>query len=405
MEENRTTPEVFEENTDILDTNNLDDEIEISEDDIENLTGLERVKSILKKNEIPFEDSRVEELYNEISSHSKMELVKDKREIKNMIDLLPVLEGMVENYKTIEKTAETSMKPVELLDEITKTASDKLHDDSSEEEGTTAKKIITDLKSKSSESEDEEDNTSVEDIEKMIEDMRTDIKINLVILRECIGDYNNTHGKTNIYDDIIEQLIKDKTTLEASSDINAPLKIEYLTKALESIQTKKFDQYKMMIPKVQNVKNLKSLSKEYFNPNKSKLSTKVGFIKEYLDIFTIFFLEETEFRSIYSLKDWGVNKDSIPVVCGLFAYHLAKVIESERRHQNYKAILFKLIFFNIISIETAIPVNKKQFERFTDEAREHETENSAIRSFFYDEYMRLFENYFKALGLEYSVKS
>ena len=47
MEENRTTPEVFEENTDILDTNNLDDEIEISEDDIENLTGLERVKSIL----------------------------------------------------------------------------------------------------------------------------------------------------------------------------------------------------------------------------------------------------------------------------------------------------------------------------------------------------------------------
>lgn len=372
----------------------------------ENLTGIDRIKNILDKNCINYDIDKVTESYTEYSTHGKLELAKDKRELKNMVELIPILEEMVNNYHTVSDNAENMIKPVDLLTKMADNAEDQLHDDTTEVENSATKNVLDTIKSKTKEAEEDEDSASIEDIEKMILDIKNDVAINSVILNECIGAYNESHGKTSIYDDIVEKLKKDRQTIQSGTDINAALKLKNIDKALDSIENigeNKYDQYKMMIPKVQNIKNLKSLIKEIRNPKKANLNAKVGFIDEYIDIFTSFFVEETEFRNIYYLEDWDMSTSaevSFSYVCRLFAYHLAKVIESERKHQNYKAILFKLIFFNIVNIQQSYPMKKNQIGRFVDDDREKQTDISMIRSYFYDEYMQILNQYFIAYGFK-----
>ena len=69
----------------------------------------------------------------------------------------------------------------------------------------------------------------------------------------------------------------------------------------------------MMIPKVTSAKAVRGIVKDYFKDN-GKLPNKVGFIKKYVDIFTSFFITETEFRSIYSLDERDIRINEIPLV-------------------------------------------------------------------------------------------
>lgn len=396
--------------TSITNSNEIIDTIDNGEtEEVKNLTGMDRMKFILSKANIEYSEEDLKNTFDEYTKHTKIQLIRDKKEIENAIDIIPLLEEMVENYKLIEKNAETSSRPFELVDQISNTIDEKSLDPSQnltnvnhpvEDMMTSWKKSL-----EKSKTEEGEDIKSVEDVKKMIKDMRRDVIVQTVALREAIGYYNESHGKTNIYQDIIEQLKRDKDTLSKSSDLNANFKISMIDRAITSIETYDYNQISMMIPKVQNIKNLRNLAKECAKPDKRKLADKVGFVRNYLDEFVSFFLQETRFRSIYSLDEWKVADQvipeaAIPSVCELFMYHIAKVVEAERKHQNYKAILFKLIFFNILNVQESVKVDKNGMNRIVNDDTAEESKESKIRSNFYDAYTPILTKYYEALYMK-----
>lgn len=371
---------------------NNEEEIEttdISSEENEVDVVLEAIKKECEKFNIPFNFDEVKKIYEEYSSHGKLGLARDKKEVQKMSDMLPLFRSMLDNYKTIEESAMTAMKPFELIEQMDK-KTDEIVDDSEEYASTSVHDIVDSWKKKA----EDDETTSIEDVERLIKEMEDESILRKIILNKCIQDYGETHEATDIYDDIKEQLLKDKETIAAGTDPNAKYKIDHLQKTLDIIEQKKFDQYKMMIPKVTSAKAVRGIVKDYFKDN-GKLPNKVGFIKKYVDIFTSFFITETEFRSIYSLDERDIRINEIPLVCGIFVYHVSRVVEAERRHENYKAILFKLAVLNIIALEINSSVNKSGIGRWVDD--ETQTDVSQLRSFVYDEYMNLFESYIRVL--------
>lgn len=372
-----TTPDSVEE---IETTEIISDESSVVFDEI---------KRDCEKFNIPFNLEDAKKIYEEYSSHGKLGLARDKKEVQKMIDMLPLFRSMLDNYKTIEESARTAMKPFELIEQMDK-KTDEVVDGSEEYESTSVHDIVDGWKKKA----EEDDETTIEDVERLIKEMEDESILRKIILNKCIQDYGETHETTDVYDDIKEQLLKDKETIAAGTDPNAKYKLDHLQKTLDIIEQKKFDQYKMMIPKVSSAKAVRGIVKDYFKDN-GKLPNKVGFIKKYVDIFTSFFITETEFRSIYSLDERDIKMNEIPLVCGIFVYHVSRVVEAERRHENYKAILFKLVILNIIALELNSSVNKSGIGRWVDD--ETQTDVSQLRSFVYDEYMNLFESYIQVL--------
>lgn len=350
-----------------------------------------------------------------LMTHCRIELLKDNLDLKKVIDLSEIAISMKESSKGFSDTAEAIEKLA--TGDIFGPALPGEDGEIVEEEH-----VLGDLASKTLNTgevklEDEDD------IEQMCDNMLKDIDMAKKTFDVVYEWYMSSHKETTVYDDILEKLQKDVATIQATNDVNGPRKLKAIHEVIDSIESRdsKF-LLESLYNKTENPKRLRELAKEFIRIGPkvyNKLHT-IGFSKEDLQNFILFFTTETLFRNIYNTGETylkidpnrlkNVPKEAYPdwimreltSVCCFFFYHLLRICDAEKKREYYLTIKYRLGIILICDTNLKCPSQPKTFRsRFTEPITEEpltETEVSLERSKLYDMYMPLIARYYDVMG-------
>lgn len=359
------------------------------------------VEAVLRKayeNGIPVEVVKdVEDVVNEFSKKTKIELIMAKREIENYNGLKELAAGLAESSKSMSATSKVLTDFIEPNFDF----------DKNENEADAAESI-----------EEPETETAPEDelaneIDDMYKSLENDIAIANIAYDVVYQKYMEDHPNTTVYDDLLEKLLKDKATLESGNNINAPKLIACIDDVITCMQ--KNDLEALLVPfhtKTDNQKRLRILAKELINvkrPVYRDLET-IGITQEHIVKFINFFITEANFRETYAMGPIGFpDARLIPNICLFFLYHLCKIITNSRKRATYETLKYRLAFMHVIDVVDKYPSNTKTFteNRFIGDATDENaepTELSIARAKVYDTFVPLLMKYFGAMNDQTLVK-
>ena len=325
----------------------------------------------------------VEDVVNEFSKKTKIELVMAKREIENYNSLKELAAGLAETGKSMSATS--------------KALTDFVAPDFDENDNE------TDATESIEEPESEPEDEFVNEIDGMYKTLENDIAIANIAYDVVYQKYMEDHPNTTVYDDLLEKLLKDKSTLESSNNINAPKLIACIDNVIACMQ--KNDLEALLVPfhtKTDNRKRLRILAKELINvkrPVYRDLET-IGITQEHIMKFINFFITEANFRETYATGPIGFpDARLIPNICLFFLYHLCKIITNSRKRATYETLKYRLAFMHVIDVVDKYPSTTKTFteNRFIGDATDENaepTELSIARAKVYDTFVPLLMKYF-----------
>ena len=335
----------------------------------------------------------VEDVVNEFSKKTKIELVMAKREIENYNSLKELAAGLAETGKSMSATS--------------KALTDFVAPDFDENDNE------TDATESIEEPESEPEDEFVNEIDGMYKTLENDIAIANIAYDVVYQKYMEDHPNTTVYDDLLEKLLKDKATLESSNNINAPKLIACIDNVIACMQ--KNDLEALLVPfhtKTDNRKRLRILAKELINvkrPVYRDLET-IGITQEHIMKFINFFITEANFRETYATGPIGFpDARLIPNICLFFLYHLCKIITNSRKRATYETLKYRLAFMHVIDVVDKYPSTTKTFteNRFIGDATDENaepTELSIARAKVYDTFVPLLMKYFGAMNDQTLVK-
>ena len=344
------------------------------------------VEAVLRKayeNGIPVEVVKdVEDVVNEFSKKTKIELVMAKREIENYNGLKELAAGLAESSKSMSATSKA----------LTDFIAPDFDSDKNENGADTAESI-----------EEPETETAPEDelaneIDDMYKTLENDIAIANIAYDVVYQKYMEDHPNTTVYDDLLEKLLKDKATLESGNNINAPKLIACIDDVIACMQ--KNDLEALLVPfhtKTDNQKRLRILAKELINvkrPVYRDLET-IGITQEHIVKFINFFITEANFRETYAT--------------GPIGFPDARLIPNSRKRATYETLKYRLAFMHVIDVVDKYPSTTKTFteNRFIGDATDENaepTELSIARAKVYDTFVPLLMKYFGAMNDQTLVK-
>lgn len=199
-------------------------------------------------------------------------------------------------------------------------------------------------------------------------------------------------------DDVIEQLMHDHDTIEASADLNKKLKLASVNDVIDAVEAPSFDPIKN---KTENVKGLMIKYKEYCkDPVKANnLIRSIGFNDAMVDSFISFFSYEATARSTnakafddiefdQNLPTRDINHDALIRTAKFFLYHVARICDTLKKRDAYKSIIYKMYILRIIEIQTTTKASTAFEDRFitTENGEVKERDEYALRSNVYNAY-------------------
>ena len=222
------------------------------------------------------------------------------------------------------------------------------------------------------------------------------------VYRRRMAQVDENHSLT---DDVIEQLMHDHDTIEASSDINKVLKLKIIDKAIEGVESPSFDSIKT---KTANEKGLMNLYKEFKkNPMKSmKLPIAIGFTPDMINAFRTFFSDEILLRlshvSAYEEEHTensplaNINYYAFMQLVDFFIYHMSRICDTEKKRNAYNSIIFKMYILRVVEVQTSIKFSDNDGERYieNEDGTFVEREAYAMRSDMYRSYASMLVTYY-----------
>lgn len=199
-------------------------------------------------------------------------------------------------------------------------------------------------------------------------------------------------------DDVIEQLMHDHDTIEASTDLNKKMKLDTVNEVIDAVEAPSFDPIKN---KTENVKGLMNTYKEYCkDPAKANnLIRSIGFNDAMVDSFISFFSYEVtarntnakafdniEFDQNLPIRD--VDHDALIRTAKFFLYHIARICDTLKKRNAYKSIIYKMYILRIIEIQTSTKASTAFEDRFitSENGEVKERDEYALRSSVYNAY-------------------
>ena len=254
--------------------------------------------------------------------------------------------------------------------------------------------------------EAENNNQSLTEIKTSIEDIKTadefdydkaeaelvkyesQLEVALEILHNRYTELKN-QGNTTIADDIIETLLKNRSTLEQTESLNSEMYIEYIDNAIEELQSHSIAR---MFPKVEVPKKTLGIIKDFFKDidRSIKEISRCGLSVTWIRNFADFMWEEQSFAC--KNDETTFSKGTYATVALIFFYHITKIVGSELKKQNYLSLVFKYYILQILEIQSTTHMNEDQ--RFDE--NDEEIEVSKMRSAVFADYHKLFMMYITA---------
>ena len=330
--------------------------------------------------------SEVEELVEDLSSKTKMELIMARKEIEDAESMQEVIDELKSTATNMESASE-ALESLTLLEDL---------DDSVEKDETGDAKASAELES-------------------VVNELNTDISLAKIAYDVVYENYINTHPTTTVYEDLLEKLLKDKSTLEKSSSVNAPKLIEKIDEVIAAMQANDISALiGSFMSKTENEKRLRELAKELVSIKRPVYYDlgQIGISQDDIVKFVRFFVTEDLFRHTHNFgKEYNVDSQLMPNVCLFFMFHLHKIIKNSRKRATYETLKYRLAFMHIIDICNKFPSNSiDEPSRFMpvnegdENAERVPSELSIVRGDAYDAFMPLFERYYSIMKDKTLVK-
>lgn len=355
------------------------------------------VEAVLKKayeNGITVEVIKdVEDVVDELSKKTKIELVMAKREIDNYSGLKELAAGLAESGKSMSETSKA-------LEEI---AFPNFDDGDEDEE------------SENESSEGTTENSFNEEIDTLYKSLESNIEIAKIAYDVVYQKYLEEHPNNTVYDDLLEKLLKDRATLEEGNNVNAPKLIACIDDVITCMQKNDLDTLLTHFhTKTDNIKRLRILAKELINIKRPVYRDleNIGITQDHIVKFINFFINEANFRETFAFGEIGFpDTRLIPNICLFFLYHLCKIITNSRKRASYETLKYRLAFMHVVDVVDKYPSNPKKFveERFDTSSADSTgelvlNELSIVRAKVYDSFMPLLMKYFAAMNDQSLVK-
>ena len=356
------------------------------------------VEAVLKKayeNGISVEVIKdVEDVVDELSKKTKIELVMAKREIDNYSGLKELAAGLAESGKSMSETSKA-------LEEIAFPN----FDDGDEE----------DKESENESSEGTTENSFNEEIDTLYKSLESNIEIAKIAYDVVYQKYLDDHPNNTVYDDLLEKLLKDRATLEEGNNVNAPKLIACIDDVIACMQKNDLDTLLTHFhTKTDNIKRLRILAKELINIKRPVYRDleNIGITQDHIVKFINFFITEANFRETFAFGEIGFpDTRLIPNICLFFLYHLCKIITNSRKRASYETLKYRLAFMHVVDVVDKYPSNPKKYveERFDTSSADSTgelvlNELSIVRAKVYDSFMPLLMKYFAAMNDQSLVK-
>ena len=269
-------------------------------------------------------------------------------------------------------------------DNMMKMVSNETNGDESEETAQT----LTDIKSTFEAPKDDEDIDFDKTYAELdVYEAQLDAAIEILHLRY---EELKKNGNTSIADDIAETLLKNRSTLENTTEnLNAELYIKCIDTVIDELQSHSIDR---MYPKANVPKKTLGIIKEFFKDvdRSIKEISKCGLSITWVRNFADFMWDEQSFSC--KNDETTFSKGTYATVALVFFYHITKIVNSELKKQNYLSLIYKYYILQILEIQATTRMNEDQ--RFDE--NDEEIEVSKMRSAVFADYHKLFMMYITA---------
>ena len=155
------------------------------------------------------------------------------------------------------------------------------------------------------------------------------------LIRAHIAHLKEVNGDTNMAEDIIDTLLKNRKTISEGSDLNKDTYCKAIDDAIieiTNIGLSKFDEKSLrrIVPKLQNEKRIRDLYKDMKDKNEfQKLFNKVGFNTNFIASFIHFMDTEMKFYTHELDGSPLCDKPTLITASTLFFYHVARIVDAE----------------------------------------------------------------------------
>lgn len=328
----------------------------------------------------------VEECYNEVKDFNKLEALRYYTRVKSEIDSCNMAEEFI---ATAVATKETAMNLVNILDESTKT-------------------ILGDETESLKSQLDNADDFDQDKFKKELELSRNRLLMAADLIRAHIAHLKEVNGDTNMAEDIIDTLLKNRKTISEGSDLNKDTYCKAIDDAIieiTNIGLSKFDEKSLrrIVPKLQNEKRIRDLYKDMKDKNEfQKLFNKVGFNTNFIASFIHFMDTEMKFYTHELDGSPLCDKPTLITASTLFFYHVARIVDAELHKKRYRTLVFKLYALRPLEVDKAYPVSEFKdntmvtIPRWIEEGVT-QTESSEFRQTVFHAYEKILAIYIKAL--------
>lgn len=229
--------------------------------------------------------------------------------------------------------------------------------------------------------------------------------------------------------DIIETLIKNKDTLNQSGNLNKELLTSYIDRVVNEIKETAdgfLDPRDRMLNKLQNPKRVDEIIKFVRdNPERARIERHAeGLNDDIVAVFLGFMYTEQLYhadvdpndddsltpveKAIYELDPINFleeMKAGYSLLCETFAYHIAKIVKSEVKRQNYLSLIFKCYILQIVELETKCKDRKDIFGVTVQSRRNRAGLNKDSDGYRLSEIRRKLFGYYNEVFVQYIGKS
>ena len=209
-------------------------------------------------------------------------------------------------------------------------------------------------------------------------------KLTLFVFKSMYQYTLETRGEMSITEITLEKLNKDRAFLEKSGNVNAAMKMKQYDKAIENVTN---PSVKILLPKLANLKNIKSVINDYISNNitDDNLVKTSGLGGSIFTKFVEFFDEESKYENIYSLYETEINTSDVVRAARVFMYHVIHMSRKLARSGDITGVAFQLFVARVAEIQN-----------FPHELRKRDNEECEMSKFrieMFVVYMNLFSAY------------
>lgn len=331
----------------------------------------------------------VEQCYNEIKDFNKLEALRYYTRIKSELDSCRMAE---EFMATAMATKQTAMNLVNILDDTTKALTG--------DETESLKAQLQDIKN---------DDFDQEKFKKELTESQHRLLMAADLVRAHIAHLKEVNGDTNMAEDIIDTLLKNRKVISDGTDLNKNTYCKAIDEAIVEISnvglaTFNEESLRRIVPKLQNEKRIRELFKDMNDKKEfAKVFNKVGFNMEFVASFIRFMKTEMSFYVNELDGTAECDEPTLITVSSLFFYHVARIVEAELHKKRYRTLVFKLYALRPLEVDKAYPVTEfkdndtgmVKIPRWTEDGQQ--TESSAFRQAVFHAYMKILLMYINAI--------